>query len=253
MNRKAAAIAAVMAVTALAGCSRSESEPVTTAPPIETVVITEETTVTTTETTAETTTETESPETEPTVTTTEEGPRVQLPDLDSYVRSNSDTAGWINVPGTFINNAVVQCDNNDYYLNHNFDGGYSEAGWIFADYRGVVNDFSNKQCDNIILYGPNQANGTMFGTLQYYKVTHQNTSRFDFYLEHPTFEFSNLYHQYTYKIVAVFVLETLESQVRDGKLFDYQNYIIFGKDSYTYEEWIEQIMSRTEIDTGVDV
>lgn len=257
MRKKIPIAAAIAAAVMLpVGCSSSGGNGDDTRP-IETVVITqatttaETTTVTTTE--ATTTTETEPTTTESTIVTTEEGPLVQLPDLDDYVRSNSDTAGWIHVPGTMINNVVVQCDNNDYYLNHNFNGGHSEAGWIFADYRGVINDFSAKQCDNIILYGHNQANGSMFGTLQQYKVTHQNTSRYEFYLDHPTFEFSNLYHEYTYKVIAVFVLETLPSQVRDGQLFDYQNYIIFGQDSYTYEQWMDQIMSRTEIDTGVDV
>ncbi len=244
--------AAVSLLVLLAGCSQKEpTENLTTTIATTEATTTVTTTETTTVTTTETTTEPEPEET--TIVTTEEGPLELLPDLADYVRKNSDTAGWVHVPGTLIDTPVVQCDNNDYYLDHNFNGGHSQAGWLFADYRGVVNDFSYNQCNNIIIYGHNQADGSMFGTLQKYKVTHENTSRFDFYLDHPTFEFSNLYHEYTYKIISVFVLETQPYQTRDGELFDYQNYIVFGQDSYTYDQWMDEIMKRTEINTGVDV
>ena len=219
----------------------------------ETVVITQATTTETTTEATTTETTTEATTTETTIVTTEEGPLVLLDSMAPFVQKNADTAGWIKVGGTTIDNVIVHTDNNDYYLNHDYYGNYSQPGTIFADFRCVVNDFSANQSDNIVLYGHNQANGSMFGTLQRYKVTKQNTSRFDFYLEHPTFEFSNLYHEYTYKIIAAFVIEVEPRQTRTGEVFDYQNYIRFGSKSYTYDEWMENIMARTEIITGVDV
>lgn len=158
----------------------------------DTVMITQETTVPETTTVSETTTE----------ATTVLDPLVELDSMKSFIADNPDTAGWITVGGTSIDNVVVQNDNNDYYLNHDFYGRSSQPGTVFADFRCVVNDYGFRQSDNIILYGHNQANGTMFGTLQKYKITKQNTSKFDFYLQHPTFTFSNLYEEYTYKIIA---------------------------------------------------
>ena len=176
-----------------------------------------------------------------------------LDSMQSFVNDNADTAGWITVGGTTIDNIVMQTDNNEYYLDHDFYGNYSQPGTVFADFRCVVNDYDFNQSDNIVLYGHNQANGAMFGTLQKYKITKQNTKKFDFYLQHPTFTFSNLYEEYTYKIIALFVCEVEPEQTTDGNVFDYHNYIRFGSKERTYEEFISSVEDRSEIITGVDV
>ncbi|MDE7294099.1 MAG: class B sortase [Oscillospiraceae bacterium] len=222
------------------GCGDSQNNPPTESL-TEPVVITRAET-TTAETTVETTTTTPAPE-----------PLVVREELQEYIDQNPHTAGWITVGGTSIDNVVVQCEDNDLYLDTAFNGNYSQGGTIFADFRGVVNDYDFNQCDNIILYGHNQADGTMFGTLKKYKVTSQNTSRFDFYKEHPTFTFSNLYEEYTYKIIALFVCEVEPRHTRDGVIFDYQNYVIFGSREKTFDEYMENLNERTEIITGVDV
>jgi len=211
----------------------------------ETVVITEATTAS----------ETEAPQTEEAVETTTSAPEPLevLDSMQGFISENADTAGWITVGGTSIDNIVVQTDNNDYYLDHDFYGNYSQPGTVFADYRCVVNDYDFNQSDNIIIYGHNQANGAMFGTLQKYKITKQNTSKFDFYLQHPTFTFSNLYEEYTYKIIALFVCEVEPEQTTDGNVFDYHNYVVFGSTKRTYEEFISNVEERSEIITGVDV
>ena len=210
----------------------------------ETVIITQETTAAETEETTEATTEATTPAPEP---------LVMLDSMQSFVNDNADTAGWITVGGTTIDNIVMQTDNNEYYLDHDFYGNYSQPGTVFADFRCVVNDYDFNQSDNIVLYGHNQANGAMFGTLQKYKITKQNTKKFDFYLQHPTFTFSNLYEEYTYKIIALFVCEVEPEQTTDGNVFDYHNYIRFGSKERTYEEFISSVEERSEIITGVDV
>ncbi|MGN0642292.1 MAG: class B sortase [Huintestinicola sp.] len=203
---------------------------------------TETTTTPPTETTTEATTTTPAPE-----------PLVIMDSMQPFVDENPHTAGWITVGGTSIDNVVVQTDDNEFYLSHDFNGNSSQPGTVFADYRCVVNDYDFNQSDNIILYGHNQANGAMFGTLQKYKITKQNTSKFDFYLQHPTFTFSNLYEEYTYKIIALFVIEIEPEQTRDGVIFDYHNYIRFGTKKKTYAEFMENVMERSQIITGVDV
>lgn len=193
------------------------------------------------------------PETESeTTTTTEPPPLVTLASMEQLLADNPDTAGWIKVDGTSIDNVVVQAADNDYYLDRNFYGEKSQPGTVFADYRCVVNDYNNKQSDNIILYGHNQRDGTMFGTLNKYKIKSGNTKNFDFYLEHPTFTFSNLYEEYTYKIIAAFIIEVEPRHTRDGIIFDYHNYIKFGT-KRPYQTFIDNVMERSAINTGVDV
>ena len=74
---------------------------------------------------------------------------------------NSQTIGWISVPGTNIDYPYVQTDNNDYYLTHSFDYTPNSAGWVFMDYRNK-SDFSHK---NTIIYAHGRYDKTMFGSL----------------------------------------------------------------------------------------
>lgn len=83
-------------------------------------------------------------------------------DFTDLVKQNKDTVAWINVRGTDIDNVVVQGTDNNYYLNHSFDGSKNRAGWIFSDYR---NDFNNLK-ENTVIYGHNMKDNSMFGTLK---------------------------------------------------------------------------------------
>lgn len=64
---------------------------------------------------------------------------------------NSDTIGWLKVNNTNVNYPVVKTTNNEYYLNHAFDGSSNNFGWIYADYRS---DFKQLN-QNTIIYGHN--------------------------------------------------------------------------------------------------
>ncbi len=197
------------------------------------------------------TTTTAPPETETTVSETEPPPLVVLASMESFVEENPDTAGWITVPNTNIDNVVVQTDNNDYYLDKDFYGNRNIAGQIYVDYRCIINDYDDKQTDNVVVYGHNQADMSMFGTLKKYKIKKENTKNFDFYLQNPTFSFSSLYEEYTYKIIALFVIEVEPYQTRDGVIFDYHNYVNFAGER-SFEKFKENIMERTAVNTGVD-
>ena len=183
--------------------------------------------------------------------TTAPPPLVMLDAFDDLMEQNHDTAGWIIVPNTDVNDVVVQTDNNDYYIDKDFNGNRNIAGQIFVDYRCVINDYDFNQTDNVIVYGHNQADSSMFGTLKKYKVKKENTKNFSFYQENPTFTYISLYGEYTYKIIAMFVIEVLPEQTRDGVIFDYHNYVNF-RGERNFEKFKENIMARTGINTGVD-
>lgn len=191
------------------------------------------------------------PETEETVTETEPPPLVVLENMESIVTQNPDVAGWLTVANTNIDNVVLQTTDNEYYMDKDFYGNRNIAGQIFVDYRCNINDYNNNQSNNIIVYGHNQADGSMFGTLKKYKIKKQSTGNFSFYQQNPTFKFSNLYEEYTYKIIAIFVIEVEPSQTRDGVIFDYHNYIKFAGDR-NFDKFKENILKRTAVNTGVD-
>lgn len=213
-----------------------------------------------TTTTAQTTTESEITttvtETETTTTTTARTPLVIRSNIQAAYDQNNDTVGHLTVGGTLIDIDVVQGEDNSKYLETNFYGNYSAAGTVFADHRADISTYADLQSDNITLYGHNQKDGSMFGTLQYYKITKANTSKFDFYKEHPTFTFSNLYETYTYKIVAIFISEAEASQSRTGEIFDAHNFVNFSEDKddkRSFENFEKNINERTEVITGVDI
>ena len=81
--------------------------------------------------------------------------------LDTKIlEENQDTVGWIKIEGTKIDYPVVKYTDNEYYLKHDFKKNLNSAGWIFMDYQNNFND------QNIVLYGHNRTDGSMFGSLK---------------------------------------------------------------------------------------
>ena len=77
---------------------------------------------------------------------------------------NSQTVGWLYIPGTVINYPVVWCGNDTTYLTRTFDGkpgGNVTYGTLFLE--GENNpDFSDP---HNIIFGHAMKNGTMFGAI----------------------------------------------------------------------------------------
>ena len=83
-------------------------------------------------------------------------------DFNKLKEKNSNTVAYLKVNNTNIDYVVVKGTNNEFYLNHNFNKEANVSGWIFADYRNKF-DGSDK---NIVIYGHNTHDGSMFGTLK---------------------------------------------------------------------------------------
>ena len=75
---------------------------------------------------------------------------------------NKDIIAYIVVNGTNIRYPVVKGEDNTFYLTHSLDKQENNAGWIFADYRNKLDETDK----NVIIYGHNRKDGTMFRTLR---------------------------------------------------------------------------------------
>ncbi len=64
-------------------------------------------------------------------------------------KENEDIVGWIDIKGTNINYPVLQGEDNEYYLKHNYKHQYISTGSIFLD-RNF--DF-NIPSTNLLIYG----------------------------------------------------------------------------------------------------
>lgn len=90
-------------------------------------------------------------------------------DFDEEGTKSSNIVAWLYCEGTPINYPVVACENNTYFLTHDYTGVKNNSGAIFSDERNG----SNLSGDNIILYGHHMKDRSMFGSLlQYQKQTY---------------------------------------------------------------------------------
>lgn len=160
-------------------------------------------------------------------------------DLLALTAVNSDIKGWIKISGTKVNNPVLQSPSTDstYYLYRNYKKISSGFGSIFLD---SLCDYE-KPSKNLILYGHNMRDGSMFGDLLKY-------DSLDFYKAHPTIIFDTLKEQADWKIISIFKTNTLEEQ---GKIFDYLK-IDFANDK-DFLNFVYDVKIRSLIDTPVDI
>ena len=87
---------------------------------------------------------------------------------------NADCFGWISIAGTNISYPIMHTLNNPQkYLHRNFYGEYSQSDVPFLDSR------CSSDSTNLIVYGHNMNNGTMFADLCKY-------TDYSYFTQHPT-------------------------------------------------------------------
>ena len=117
--------------------------------------------------------------------------------LDPVIAANPDTVGWIRIPDTVIDYAVVQGEDNDEYLHMGFYGEENAAGTIFMDYQNQMGE----PLQNWIIYGHRMKDGSMFDGLGAYLD-------YAFYQQHPSFTFITQDGTYECQIFAVYQCTT---------------------------------------------
>ena len=104
-----------------------------------------------------------------------EEPYVSPISFDELRKINPDIVGWIRIADTSIDYPIVRTDNNDTYLDTDFEGKKNPSGAIFLDCDSEP-DFSGR---HNIIYGHHMKNGSMFKDIIKYKEesfyrAHQN-------------------------------------------------------------------------------
>ena len=164
----------------------------------------------------------------------------EIPDiLDEYKNvyiKNKSVIGWITIDGTNIDYPVMQTVNNEYYLNHNFDGKEDNNGSIFMD----CNCNAMFRSTNLIIYGHHMKSGKMFGNLKKYESE-------DYCKEHNLIKFDTIYEKGLYEVMYVF-RDTIKDAGNVG--FKYYQFI----DAASEEEFDSNMNAMAEMslyDTGV--
>ena len=87
-------------------------------------------------------------------------------DIQALIAENADCIGWLSIDGTNISYPVMHTPSDPQkYLRRNFYGKYSQSGVPFLDGR------CSTVGGNLIIYGHNMKNGTMFSDLKKYLNT----------------------------------------------------------------------------------
>ena len=159
--------------------------------------------------------------------------------LSEYVVMHSmypDIIGWIQIDGTDIDYPVLQKkEDEDFYLNHNFQGESDSKGSLFVDGRTEIWPLDQ----NLVIFGHNMSNGAMLGTLDYYLDA-------SFYEAHQTIVFDTIYSKNLYEIVAV-VKTVVKQEEEDGfRYYWLHNY----SSRQEYEELLSFIEENQIYDTG---
>ena len=108
---------------------------------------------------------------EPTVTTAQtESEPTERPaaerNIQALITENADCIGWLSIDGTSISYPVMYTPSEPQkYLRRSFYGQYSQSGVPFLDGR------CSTVGGNLIIYGHNMKNGTMFSDLKKYLNT----------------------------------------------------------------------------------
>jgi sortase B len=143
-------------------------------------------------------------------------------DLSPLYEINEDFLGWLYIPDTNINYPVMHTPASpNKYLRKNFFGERSTAGVPY------MKESCNLESDNIVIYGHNMRNGTMFTDLL--KFLKQ-----DNFYSHSYFEFQTENGVEYYDIFAVVQLEGTDiwyrfNEAADESSFNYMINYIRGK------------------------
>lgn len=128
---------------------------------------------------------------------------------------NKDFKFWLSVDNTNINYPVVQSKDNSYYLDKDFYGKKSISGTLFMDYR-------NKSLDdqNVIVYGHNMKNKTMFNNLNKFKDD-------DFFKENNRIKITMDEKEFLYEVFSAYIVESDYDYLKTSfnSKSDYQKYI----------------------------
>ena len=170
--------------------------------------------------------------TEPQTSPTKPAATSAATDTGRFYNGIRNCVGWLRIEGTAINYPVMQSkDDPEFYLHHAVSGEYSYPGVPFLDARceiGVSN--------NLIIYGHNMKNGTMFHDLRYYASK-------DFWQGHRRISLATVSGTAEYEVMAVIQYNTNRDPFRI--------YAYTAMDEATFDWFLAQVHTRQIYETGV--
>ena len=172
---------------------------------------------------------------EPEITDTRTKRMLQLEKLQE---ENNEIIGYLEIEGTNISYPVVQTNDNDFYLTHNYKKENATGGALFLDKDfDMINGSSN-----YLIYGHRMPDGTMFEDLIKY-------SDEKFYKEHTKIKFTTNNEDCIYEILAVFYSRVYYKSEKD--VFRYY-FFVNASNEAQYNDFVNNAKKASIYDTGVN-
>lgn len=149
---------------------------------------------------------------------------------------NKDLIGWLKIDDTNIDGPVMQADDNEYYLSHDFDKKDDRAGTLFLDCKCDIVQGN----DNFIIYGHHLQSGRMFSKLSAYESE-------SYYEKHPIIQFDTIYEEGTYQVMYAFRSRVYDS---DEVVFKYYQFID-AQSAEEFSSYMDEMSRLSYYDTGV--
>lgn len=173
--------------------------------------------------------------------TGEDSPGSKASSSNRYAKlleANPDFIGWIEIEDTKISYPVMYTpDDPEYYLHRNFEGEYEYSGLPFVDGACSIEPRST----NVIIYGHNMKNDTMFSHLLDYQDE-------EFYQEHPYITFNTIYGDAEYEIVSVILSRALYDNEEGFRYYG----MVEASSEEEFNEYMDGIRALELYDTGVE-
>lgn len=144
---------------------------------------------------------------------------------------NADVLGWIYIPDTVISYPLIQSRDRDTYLHTAWDGKYNGGGSIFLEQKNSrdLTDF------NTILYGHHMTDGSMFGSLKYFKDQ-------SFAESHPYIYLCTADQVFRYRVFSVY----------DAPI-DSDTYRLYFPDTAAKEQAADHFITSSLLDLPADI
>lgn len=157
--------------------------------------------------------------------------------VQALAAKNPEAIGWLRIDGTNLNNVVMYAPGTpEKYLHLDFYGKWSYRGTLY-----VAENCDVRTADNILIYGHNMKDGSMFGSLISYKDA-------AFRAAHPIVQFDTLYASHSYEVVAA-----IETEIPAAGSDAFRYYDCVGTDAQQFAQYCAFIEANRCYDTGITI
>lgn len=152
---------------------------------------------------------------------------------EALLSINRDGIGYLYIEALDLKLPLVQTSDNNYYLRRAFNGEENMGGCLFEDSRISKGLYA----ENVIIYGHNMKNDTMFGTLDKYTDS-----------EFLNTDENNIIYVFTDKLVKKYKIFSCYTTEPSGDTFTYNFASVDELRNYAVT-----MKAKSQYDTGVDV